>query len=193
LGVAVAGYEYKKYEDKAAYYVPPFRFPGQYFDEETGFHENWNRYYEPSTGRYLSPEPMLQDPKWVTGELASGHQVPAYSYANNNPIANTDPNGLWTLTVQCTDLAGKSVPITIGPTGGFLPTCDECLQVQRIAATRCGNSPPNVCACANTIARAVCGQAIRYGMCRGRDPILPPEQQPRPVPNTCSPEDPSWN
>lgn len=36
--------------------VNNFRFPGQYYDEETGLHYNWNRYYEPKTGRYLTPD-----------------------------------------------------------------------------------------------------------------------------------------
>src|SRR5690606_20671190 len=34
-----------------------FRFPGQYCDDETGLHFNRYRYYDPSTGRYLSPDP----------------------------------------------------------------------------------------------------------------------------------------
>ena len=37
----------------------PLRYPGQYYDAETELHENWNRFYDPSTGRYLSPEPAL--------------------------------------------------------------------------------------------------------------------------------------
>jgi RHS repeat-associated protein len=36
----------------------PFRFPGQYFDPETGLHYNYFRYYNPQTGRYITPDPM---------------------------------------------------------------------------------------------------------------------------------------
>ena len=45
--------------------------------------------------RYLSPEPLLQEPDWVAGQLRSGHQVPTYSYARNNPIAYSDSTGLY--------------------------------------------------------------------------------------------------
>ena len=54
---------------------------------------NWPASCERS-GQYLSPEPLLQDPEWVRDELRSGHQVPVYAYARNNPIANVDRNGL---------------------------------------------------------------------------------------------------
>jgi len=36
-----------------------FRFPGQYYDAETGLHYNYFRYYDPATGRYLRPDPSL--------------------------------------------------------------------------------------------------------------------------------------
>ncbi|GGS24987.1 hypothetical protein GCM10010252_75110 [Streptomyces aureoverticillatus] len=36
----------------------PLRFPGQYFDPETGLHYNYFRTYEPETARYLSPDPL---------------------------------------------------------------------------------------------------------------------------------------
>jgi RHS repeat-associated protein len=36
----------------------PLRFPGQYHDPETGLHYNQQRYYDPVTGSYLSPDPL---------------------------------------------------------------------------------------------------------------------------------------
>ncbi|MFC0037277.1 RHS repeat-associated core domain-containing protein [Actinomadura rayongensis] len=36
----------------------PLRFPGQYHDAETRLNYNHNRYFDPSTGRYLSRDPL---------------------------------------------------------------------------------------------------------------------------------------
>nr|BFE70133.1 hypothetical protein GCM10020092_034340 [Actinoplanes digitatis] len=36
----------------------PLRLPGQYHDPETGHHYNNQRYYDPDTARYLSPDPL---------------------------------------------------------------------------------------------------------------------------------------
>ena len=59
------------------------RFPGQYFDKETGLHYNYFRYYEPETGRYISPDPI---------GLAGGINV--FEYANSNSTVFVDPDGL---------------------------------------------------------------------------------------------------
>ena len=34
------------------------RFPGQYFDVETGKHYNYFRDYEPAIGRYIQSDPL---------------------------------------------------------------------------------------------------------------------------------------
>ncbi|AXK36859.1 type IV secretion protein Rhs [Streptomyces armeniacus] len=36
----------------------PLRFPGQYHDPETGLHYNFHRYYDPTTARYTTPDPL---------------------------------------------------------------------------------------------------------------------------------------
>jgi RHS repeat-associated protein len=66
--------------------------PGQYFDAETGLHQNWHRDYDPSIGRYLQPDPL--------GLEAGLNQ---YLYANANPLTYFDPTGLDTVRTGLTD------------------------------------------------------------------------------------------
>ncbi|MFI8243357.1 RHS repeat-associated core domain-containing protein, partial [Streptomyces sp. NPDC085866] len=42
--------------DSTAY--TPLRFPGQYYDPETGLHYNYFRHYDSETARYLTPDPL---------------------------------------------------------------------------------------------------------------------------------------
>jgi len=60
-----------------------FRFPGQYYDQETGLHYNWHRYYDPATGRYLTADP-----------IGLGGGTDLFSYVQNNPVNLYDPPGL---------------------------------------------------------------------------------------------------
>ncbi|MGW7712203.1 polymorphic toxin type 30 domain-containing protein, partial [Streptomyces sp. NPDC054771] len=60
----------------------PLRFPGQYYDPETGLHYNYFRHYDPATARYLTSDPLGLEP--------SPNPV-AYVL---NPHAWVDPLGL---------------------------------------------------------------------------------------------------
>jgi RHS repeat-associated protein len=59
------------------------RFPGQYFQIETGFAYNWHRHYDPTTGRYTQPDPL----RFVDGPSV-------YAYAGSSPFIFVDPDGL---------------------------------------------------------------------------------------------------
>jgi RHS repeat-associated protein len=60
----------------------PLRFPGQYHDSESGLHYNNQRYYDPTTGRYQSADPL---------GLSPAPNPHAYV---SNPITEIDPIGL---------------------------------------------------------------------------------------------------
>jgi RHS repeat-associated protein len=93
-GVVTASYEYRRYETGQQPFWTPLRFPGQYYDAESDLFENWNRYYDASSGRYLQSEPLLQEASFAKMRAEDGQGVPAYDYASNNPIAFYDDNGL---------------------------------------------------------------------------------------------------
>jgi RHS repeat-associated protein len=66
------------------------RLPGQYFDAETGWHDNVLRTYDPQRGEYLEPDPLGPLPNWRSGQLLTQ----PYAYANHNPLIYADPSGL---------------------------------------------------------------------------------------------------
>lgn len=74
----------------------PLRFQGQYADEESGLHYNRYRYYNPLSGRYLTPDPI---------SIRGGLNIYAYAI---NPLDYTDPLGL-----KCPD-------VKLGPDGEIL-------------------------------------------------------------------------
>ena len=82
----------------------PFRYCGEYYDEEIGLIYLRARYYAPKNGRFTQ-----EDPHWNTQNMIYGdhsmqdRQIPSimairqsinlYAYCVNDPIQLIDPNG----------------------------------------------------------------------------------------------------
>lgn len=67
----------------------PFRFSTKYTELETGLVYYGFRYYNPSTGRWLSKDPMGED-----------GGVNLYAFVGNNPVSNVDALGLYEIDVH---------------------------------------------------------------------------------------------
>ncbi|MBU3114613.1 DNRLRE domain-containing protein [Clostridium lacusfryxellense] len=64
----------------------PYRYRGYYYDNETSLYYLQSRYYNADWGRFVNPDSVLGNP----GQLLSYN---LYSYCENNPVNNYDPDG----------------------------------------------------------------------------------------------------
>ena len=64
----------------------PFRYRGYVYDWETGFYYLQSRYYDPTTGRFISADILLS-----TGQGVLGYNC--YAYCLDNPVNRLDVNG----------------------------------------------------------------------------------------------------
>ena len=69
--------------DLGEQFVQPLRLPGQVVDPLTGWHDNYQRTYDPGVGHYLEPDPL--------GPVPGNSQ---YGYAQQQPRKYADPLGL---------------------------------------------------------------------------------------------------
>lgn len=110
------------------------RFPGQYFDQETGLHYNYHRIYDSQSGRYMQADPIGLEGGWNV-----------YSYVGGNPVNAMDTLGLKRMSSRDLDSCRKR----LGPGPGNTPCherenqqqCAECCGVAnfmaRITITAC--------------------------------------------------------
>ena len=72
--------------------VNPIRYRGYYYDVETGLYYLKSRYYDPTIGRFISPDSVdFLNPDTING-------LNLYAYCGNNPIMNVDPSGHFAIT-----------------------------------------------------------------------------------------------
>ncbi|MFJ6622725.1 RHS repeat-associated core domain-containing protein [Kitasatospora sp. NPDC091335] len=78
-------------------------FVGGTLDPSTGLTNLGAREYQPLTGRFLNPDPLLGD--------SDPQQWNGYAYSNNDPINMSDPSGLygsWCTSQECAEQTTKS-------------------------------------------------------------------------------------
>jgi RHS repeat-associated protein len=78
----------------------PFRYTGREYDAETGLYYVRARYYDSSTGRFMSEDPIRFD-----------GGIDFYTYVSNNPTNFNDPLGLQSPYENITHNASKMGPI----------------------------------------------------------------------------------
>jgi RHS repeat-associated protein len=79
-----------------SHYLEDYSFTGQEQDPSTGLSYHTARYLDPKLGRWISADPMFA----ALGEKTlkdPGEALNLYSYASNNPLIYTDPDGTITI------------------------------------------------------------------------------------------------
>ncbi|MFH1202246.1 MAG: RHS repeat-associated core domain-containing protein [Candidatus Omnitrophota bacterium] len=67
---------------------PKHKFTGKELDASTGLYFYGARYYDPTIGRFITPDSIVQAP-------SDPQSLNRYSQSRNNPITYIDPNGRW--------------------------------------------------------------------------------------------------
>lgn len=109
-------------------FVYNLRFPGQYYDQESGLNYNYRRDYDSGTDRYIESDPLG----------LRGGSYSTYVYAAANPVQFTDPFGL-DLTVTLYQGTADHIGIGVNSpsTYGYYPAANG-------AVTPTGISVPGI-------------------------------------------------
>lgn len=101
-GAVVNRFAYSPFGESTSVTSSMHGYTGQRFDSEIGLYYYKARYYSPSLGRFLQPDPV--------GYLDGLNQ---YSYTGNNPLNSIDPMGLSGISpLKATVYFGETIELT---------------------------------------------------------------------------------
>jgi RHS repeat-associated protein len=155
------------------------RFPGQWYQSETGLHYNWHRSYDPTVGRYTQPDPLgfVDGPSvygYAGGMPQSGVDIDGRKNRSFSPIPGlpipalpplfipgTPENKAWTKWVFACFAALAA------------PKIDPCERQVEQDEAACRRLPNNTKIQQGVRARCFGSSEERYGACRAGQPIPP--------------------
>ncbi len=84
------------------------KFIGQEYDVDTGLDYLNARYYDAKRGKFITQDPNFWKPE--TWDLTNPQSLNSYSYANNNPVTLSDPNGKCPMCILGIGILAMYVP-----------------------------------------------------------------------------------
>ena len=130
------------------------QYNGQYTDPETDFQYLRARYYDPSTGQFLTSDPLV------------GLTRTPFDYASNDPLDRSDPSGLisgWTVL----KVVGAGLGIAAAVVCDASPAAPACIALEVGAAGAGGVSTGYQCATGSH------GSCVTSIVCNGSDVFVP--------------------
>ena len=97
------------------------RFTGKPVSQTTGLYYDYQRWYDPSIGRFISQDPLL-------GHASDPQSINPYVYVENSPTSNIDPTGQFLVEAAAGGLIGLGIGYfgCVWATGGWTSsTCGE--------------------------------------------------------------------